>query len=169
MVIHEPGLHPQRQLDHNMKIAFNTSERHSRSSWITLLLVIAGLASHGTWAASFMEDLAQPHEGRSMRATSTMRVGEVRRGNDERKLNPKADPRGSRSLSRARSRSACFTTTLTGSRKTSCRRPPPYFYAQYRQDCFEGQEWRFSGRNAPGLSSPALVRQLFRRVSPDLC
>ena len=29
-----------------------------------------------------------------MRATSTMRVGEVRRGGAERKLNPKADPRG---------------------------------------------------------------------------
>ena len=40
-----------------------------------------------------MEDLAKPQEGRSMRATSTMRVGEVRRG-AEPKLNPNAEPRG---------------------------------------------------------------------------
>ena len=42
---------------------------------------------------SLLEDLAQPQEGRSMRATSTMRVGEVRRGG-EQKLNPRAEPRG---------------------------------------------------------------------------
>lgn len=41
-----------------------------------------------------MEDLAKPHEGRSRRATSTMRVGEVRRGGGELKLDPKADPKG---------------------------------------------------------------------------
>lgn len=41
-----------------------------------------------------LEGLAKPQEGRSMRATSTMRVGEVRRGGGEKKLNPKADPRG---------------------------------------------------------------------------
>ena len=40
-----------------------------------------------------LDDLAKPHEGRSMRSTSTMRVGEVRRGG-ERKLDPKAEPRG---------------------------------------------------------------------------
>ena len=49
---------------------------------------------HPTAGASFMEGLAQPQEGRSMRATSTMRVGEVRRGGAEKKINPKADPRG---------------------------------------------------------------------------
>ena len=38
--------------------------------------------------------LAAPLEGRSMRATSTMRVGEVRRGGAARVLNPKADPKG---------------------------------------------------------------------------
>jgi hypothetical protein len=43
--------------------------------------------------AGIMDDLAKPHEGRSMRATSTMRIGEVRRGADQ-KLNPKAEPRG---------------------------------------------------------------------------
>ena len=40
-----------------------------------------------------LEDLAKPMEGRSMRATSTMREGEVRRMGEE-KLNPKAPPRG---------------------------------------------------------------------------
>ncbi len=46
-----------------------------------------------------LESLAAPQEGRSMRATSTMRVGELRRGPDgdrisgERRYDPKADPR----------------------------------------------------------------------------
>ena len=44
----------------------------------------------------FLEGLARPQEGRSMRVTSTMRVGEVRRGTAERKLNPLAEPRGDR-------------------------------------------------------------------------
>jgi hypothetical protein len=43
--------------------------------------------------AGILDDLAKPQEGRSMRATSTMRVGEVRR-DGEQKLNPKAEPRG---------------------------------------------------------------------------
>jgi hypothetical protein len=43
--------------------------------------------------AGVLEDLAKPQEGRSRRATSTFRVGEVRRGKDQ-KLNPKAEPRG---------------------------------------------------------------------------
>ncbi len=43
--------------------------------------------------AGLLDDLAKPQEGRSMRATSTMRVGEVRRGADQ-KLNPRAEPRG---------------------------------------------------------------------------
>lgn len=41
-----------------------------------------------------LDSLAKPQSGRSMRATSTMRVGEVRRGGAEQKLNPKAEPRG---------------------------------------------------------------------------
>lgn len=47
-----------------------------------------------------LDSLAEPHEGRSMRATSTMRVGELRRGPEgdrssgERRYDPKADPRG---------------------------------------------------------------------------
>ena len=40
-----------------------------------------------------LDDLDKPMEGRSMRATSTMREGEVRRMGEE-KLNPKAPPRG---------------------------------------------------------------------------
>jgi D-arabinan exo alpha-(1,3)/(1,5)-arabinofuranosidase (non-reducing end) len=55
---------------------------------IPFLLLLPALASAG-----ILDDLAKPHEGRSRRATSTMRVGEVRRG-AEQKLNPKAEPRG---------------------------------------------------------------------------
>ena len=48
-----------------------------------------------TWAAAaLMGELAKPQEGRSRRATSTMREGEVRRGDAERRINPKAEPRG---------------------------------------------------------------------------
>ena len=55
------------------------------------LLLSAGWAA--TAPAGPLDDLARPHDGRSMRATSTMRVGEVRR-NGEQKLNPNAEPRG---------------------------------------------------------------------------
>jgi hypothetical protein len=47
-----------------------------------------------------LDTLARPQQGRSMRATSTMRVGELRRGPDgdrnagERRYDPTADPRG---------------------------------------------------------------------------
>jgi len=54
-----------------------------------VLLIAATAACHG----GPLEDLARPKEGRSRRATSTMRVGEVRRGG-EQKLNPNAEPRG---------------------------------------------------------------------------
>ena len=70
---------------------------HWRSAWssgATLLLAASLTVTTPALAADLLGSLAQPHEGRSMRATSTMRVGEVRRGNAERKLNPKADPRG---------------------------------------------------------------------------
>src|SRR6185369_14950416 len=43
--------------------------------------------------AGILDDLAKPHEGRSMRSTSTMRMGESRRAG-EQKLNPHAEPRG---------------------------------------------------------------------------
>lgn len=45
-------------------------------------------------AANLFGDLAQPQEGRSRRVTSTMRVGEVRRGGAEQRLDPRARPRG---------------------------------------------------------------------------
>lgn len=60
---------------------------------LSVLAVLAAAAAPAL-AGGPMEGLAKPQEGRSMRATSTMRVGEVRRGGAERKLNPKADPRG---------------------------------------------------------------------------
>ena len=68
----------------------------SRPITLAALLAVALLGKAGlAWAdAPLMGELAKPQEGRSMRATSTMRVGEVRRGDAERKLNPKADPRG---------------------------------------------------------------------------
>lgn len=58
------------------------------------LLLVASLATSGVGFAASLAELARPHEGRSMRATSTMRVGEVRRGGAERRLDPKADPKG---------------------------------------------------------------------------
>ena len=54
------------------------------------LLALTLLPAHAT----LLNDLAKPQEGRSMRNTSTMRVGEVRRGGGERKIDPKAEPRG---------------------------------------------------------------------------
>ncbi len=60
-------------------------------SWLLLASFIAAAAI--TQAAGPLDDLARPQEGRSMRATSTMRVGENRRAG-EKKLNPKAEPRG---------------------------------------------------------------------------
>jgi hypothetical protein len=51
-------------------------------------------------AQGLLQDLAKPQHGRSMRATSTMRQGEARRGPQgdrnlgPRKYDPKADPRG---------------------------------------------------------------------------
>src|SRR4051794_2228437 len=62
---------------------------------VVLIILFAWLAGAlpPLVAGGFMEGLATPHEGRSRRVTSTMRVGEVRRGG-ERKLDPKAEPRG---------------------------------------------------------------------------
>jgi hypothetical protein len=65
-----------------------------RANLVALLLAALLGTAGSAKAGSIMEDLAKPHEGRSMRATSTMRVGEVRRGTAEKKINPKADPRG---------------------------------------------------------------------------
>jgi hypothetical protein len=64
---------------------------------LRVALIAAGLGCWATLVASagLLDDVARPQEGRSRRATSTMRVGEVRRGlAAERKINPKAEPRG---------------------------------------------------------------------------
>ena len=61
---------------------------------MTFMLAVAALAVRSAMGGGPLDDLAKPQEGRSMRATSTMRVGEVRRGGAERKIDPKADPRG---------------------------------------------------------------------------
>lgn len=67
---------------------------HSAWRLVIGLLACTTLTQWSAARAGSLDDLARPQEGRSMRATSTMRVGEVRRGNAEKKLNPKAEPRG---------------------------------------------------------------------------
>lgn len=69
----------------------NCTKTANLAAWAMALLV-ASYVNPGS--AASLGDLAEPHEGRSMRATSTMRQGEVRRGGAERKLLPTADPRG---------------------------------------------------------------------------
>jgi hypothetical protein len=71
--------------------------KRSRLSGFRVALLATGLGGWATLVASagLLDDVARPQEGRSRRATSTMRVGEVRRGPAaERKINPKAEPRG---------------------------------------------------------------------------
>ncbi len=72
------------------------------------ILVLAGLVflpacrddDAETAGGGVLDGLARPQQGRSMRATSTMRVGELRRGPDgnrdagERRYDPAAEPRG---------------------------------------------------------------------------
>jgi len=82
--------------------------KHSRT-FILLPVLLSGVllaAGCGDDDASeaagggVLDGLARPLQGRSMRATSTMRVGELRRGPDgnrdagERRYDPAADPRG---------------------------------------------------------------------------
>jgi len=57
---------------------------------VPALFMAASFLARGTG----LSDLAKPQEGRSMRSTSTMRVGEARRGGAEKRLNPRAEPRG---------------------------------------------------------------------------
>ena len=57
------------------------------------MAALSFLAAVQTAQAGPLDDLAKPMEGRSMRATSTMREGEVRRFGEE-KLFPKNPPRG---------------------------------------------------------------------------
>jgi hypothetical protein len=58
-----------------------------------LLLAMMLTATSSARAGGDLDSLARPQEGRSMRTTSTMRVGEVRRG-DEAARNRNADPKG---------------------------------------------------------------------------
>jgi hypothetical protein len=59
-----------------------------------------GSRSDDAGSGGVLESLARPQQGRSMRATSTMRVGELRRGPEgdrnagERRYDPTAEPRG---------------------------------------------------------------------------
>lgn len=59
-----------------------------------------GNRSDGSTQGGVLESLARPQQGRSMRATSTMRVGEIRRGPEgdrnagERRYDPLAEARG---------------------------------------------------------------------------
>ncbi|HNS00583.1 MAG TPA: DUF2961 domain-containing protein [Planctomycetota bacterium] len=61
---------------------------------------VANDCGAGTAGWGALGNLTRPHAGRSMRATSTMRVGEIRRGeggrrdSGERRYDPKAEPRG---------------------------------------------------------------------------
>lgn len=59
-----------------------------------VILAAAALLPAATLTAGSLADLAQPQSGRSMRCTSTMRVGETRRGGEPTTLNPGAEPRG---------------------------------------------------------------------------
>ncbi len=64
-------------------------------SRLVTITASAGWMSLPSVHAGVMDDLAKPQPGRSMRATSTMRIGEERRGPAaERRINPDADPRG---------------------------------------------------------------------------
>jgi hypothetical protein len=66
--------------------SFTALAAGSRPLFLAICLVSLALPS--AQAAGFLEDLARPHEGRSMRATSTFREGKD--GN----YDPKADPKG---------------------------------------------------------------------------
>jgi len=69
------------------------NERAGKTSALPGLEAFFLAVSLSTLQAGVLDDLAKPQEGRSMRSTSTMRVGENRRTGQE-KLDPKAEPRG---------------------------------------------------------------------------
>ena len=63
--------------------------------WLAALTVFTACLPKLAAQTGTLDNLAKPQSGRSMRATSTMRVGEVRRGPAaERRINPDAEPRG---------------------------------------------------------------------------
>jgi hypothetical protein len=63
-------------------------------SWCWVCFFVLSSGDFRGSAGGLLDELAQPQAGRSRRATSTMRVGEVPRGGADRKLNPTAEPRG---------------------------------------------------------------------------
>ena len=65
----------------------------SKASVVPLILLGLSLLWSQAMAGG-LGDLTRPQTGRSMRATSTMRVGEVRRGGAPMELNRDAEPRG---------------------------------------------------------------------------
>ncbi len=70
------------------------NEHHgSRRTWLISFWLLAAALTAGPVAAGSLSELARPQPGRSRRATSTMRVGEVRRGG-AMELNRDAEPRG---------------------------------------------------------------------------
>ena len=78
----------------SLGIRLSDFERN-RLSRLAIIAAFAGSVAMPAVHAGVMDDLAQPQSGRSMRATSTMRVGKVRRGPaGERVFNPEAEPRG---------------------------------------------------------------------------
>jgi hypothetical protein len=79
---------PKSEIRNKFKIRKSRNVQNTVASEVFLLTAFVFHLQAGV-----LDDLAKPHEGRSMRATSTMRVGEVRRGG-EQKLNPQAEPRG---------------------------------------------------------------------------
>lgn len=66
---------------------------YGKGVWLGQLLALL-IVPQSLWAQGSLSDLTRPMEGRSMRATSTMRKGESRRGGQAFKRNPQADPRG---------------------------------------------------------------------------
>jgi len=77
----------------------NTDLRSTTAASGPVLVVVLALVSSAL-AQGILQDLAKPQQGRSMRATSAMRQGEIRRGPQgerdlgPRRYDPKADPRG---------------------------------------------------------------------------
>ena len=144
-----------------------------------VLAVIAAAATLAS-AGGPLEGLAKPQEGRSMRATSTMRVGEVRRGGDEKKLNPKADPRGDLDEAeqlgqlpgapRAR-RTCCWTRRARASSPTSgsrssdpSRRTGPSKGSANHQEMLLRMYWDGSERPGRRGAGRRLLRQLLRQA-----
>ena len=82
----------------------NANKRNLLTTMMLASLFLAGGCrddgAAGPASGGVLEGLARPHHGRSMRATSTMRLGELRRGPEgdrnagERRYDPSAEPRG---------------------------------------------------------------------------